>query len=52
MRDGEAWAEPFTVQDSSMQKTLARADALLVRPVAAPAIAAGKRVPALMLDAD
>jgi molybdopterin molybdotransferase len=40
-RDGELWAEPFPVQDSSMQAALARADALIVRPPHAPAAAQG-----------
>lgn len=37
VRDGELWAEPFPIQDSSMQSALARADALLVRRPEAPA---------------
>jgi len=32
VRDGALWAEPFPIQDSSMQAALARADALIVRP--------------------
>jgi len=40
---------PFAVQDSSMLATLAAADALIVRPVRAPAAAAGDEVPVLML---
>jgi molybdopterin molybdotransferase len=31
VRDGALWAEPFPIQDSSMQAALARADALIVR---------------------
>jgi molybdopterin molybdotransferase len=39
-RDNELWVEPFTLQDSSMQSTLAAADALIVRePETSPAIA-------------
>ena len=38
-------ATPFRVQDSSMLATLAAADALIVRPVRAPAAAAGERRP-------
>ena len=40
-RDGELWATPFPIQDSSMLSALARADALIVRPPHAPAAAAG-----------
>ncbi len=43
-RDGEWFAAPFPVQDSSMLATLAEADALIVRPALAPAAAAGERV--------
>jgi molybdopterin molybdotransferase len=49
-RDGEAWAEPFPVQDSSMQKIFARADGLIVRAIRAPAANAGERVSVLALD--
>ena len=45
--DGRPVATPFDVQDSSMLATLARADALVVRPPNAPAIAAGEAVPIL-----
>jgi molybdopterin molybdotransferase len=48
-RDGEAWVEPFSVQDSSMQKIFARADALIVRAIRAPAAQAGERVSCLLL---
>jgi molybdopterin molybdotransferase len=44
IRDGELWAEPFTVQDSSMLGTLARADALVIRAPGAPATKAGAPV--------
>jgi molybdopterin molybdotransferase len=43
-RDGELWAEPFALQDSSMQSTLARADALIVRLPHSQAAAEGDRV--------
>ena len=42
--DGEPVVVPFPVQDSSMLKTLARADALVLRPPHAPAAAAGEAV--------
>jgi molybdopterin molybdotransferase len=42
-------ATPFDVQDSSMLSTLAAADALIVRPIRAPAAAAGDTVPVLLL---
>src|SRR5690242_4329945 len=35
--DGELWAEPFSVQDSSMQRVLAEADGVIVRRPQAPA---------------
>ncbi|HEY8611840.1 MAG TPA: molybdopterin molybdotransferase MoeA, partial [Roseomonas sp.] len=41
---GALMATPFALQDSSMLTTLARADALLVRPPHAPAAAAGSAV--------
>jgi molybdopterin molybdotransferase len=47
--DGERIATPFGVQDSSMLATLAAADALIVRPVRAAAVAAGESVPILLL---
>jgi molybdopterin molybdotransferase len=43
-------AEPFPVQDSSMLKPLAAADALIVRPPRDPAKAAGDLVSLLHLD--
>ena len=42
--EGETVALPFPVQDSSMLKTLARADALVLRPPHAPASAVGEAV--------
>jgi molybdopterin molybdotransferase len=43
-------ATPFTVQDSSMLSTLAAADALIVRPIDAPAASVGESVPVLLLS--
>ena len=50
-RDGEWWAAPFPVQDSSMQSILAAADALVVRAPHAPGAAPGDAVDVLALDA-
>jgi len=50
--DGELEATPFDIQDSSMLATLARADCLIVRPIGAPAAAAGEKVPVLILRGD
>ncbi len=52
LRDGEWWAEPFPVQDSSMQSAFAAADALIVRAPHAPAAAAGERVGFVPLGED
>ena len=49
-RDGEWWAEPFAVQDSSMQSAFAAADCLIVRAPHAPAVTIGDRVDVLPLD--
>jgi molybdopterin molybdotransferase len=49
-RDGERWAEPFALQDSSMQSALAAADALVVRRPHAPAARDGDRVECILLD--
>ncbi|MEI9992183.1 MAG: gephyrin-like molybdotransferase Glp [Rhizomicrobium sp.] len=49
-KDGERFAEPFTIQDSSMLSVLARADALIVRPPRAPAAKIGDAVPVLVLE--
>jgi molybdopterin molybdotransferase len=46
---GERVATPFARQDSSMLATLAAADALIVRPVRAPAAEAGEIVPIIVL---
>jgi molybdopterin molybdotransferase len=49
-RDGEAVAHPFPTQDSSMQRTLAEADGLIVRAPHAPAVQAGDSVDVIPLD--
>ena len=46
---GERIVTPFPFQDSSMLSALAMADALIIRPVNAPAVAAGALVPVLLL---
>jgi molybdopterin molybdotransferase len=48
-RDGRPLATPFPVQDSSMLATLARAEALILRPPHAPALAEGAEVEAIPL---
>ena len=50
LRDGEAWATPLPIQDSSMLSALARADGLIVRPPFAPEAVAGEAVDILPLD--
>lgn len=47
--DGRLVATPFPLQDSSMLKTLARAEALILRAPFAPALAAGAEVEAIAL---
>lgn len=49
IRDGELWVEAFAVQDSSMLKALAQADALIVRAPGAAAAQAGAPVSILPL---
>jgi molybdopterin molybdotransferase len=49
-RDGALSVEPFTLQDSSMQKVFAQADGLIIRRPDAPAAQAGDIVDVLMLD--
>jgi molybdopterin molybdotransferase len=50
-RDLDGWiATPYSVQDSSMLRNLARADALIRRPVHQGALAAGSRVEIIRLD--
>ena len=48
--DGEVVAVPFPLQDSSMLKTLARADALVLRAPHAPPAAAGATAEIIPLD--
>jgi molybdopterin molybdotransferase len=48
--DGKLLISPFSQQDSSMQLTLALADALIVRPPHAPALAKGDLVPYLSIS--
>jgi molybdopterin molybdotransferase len=48
-QDGKLVATPFTVQDSSMLKTLAEANALIIRAPFAPAAPAGDACRVLML---
>jgi len=50
IRDGELWAEPFKVQDSSMLSVFAAADALVVRAPLAVAAKAGEKIDILALD--
>jgi molybdopterin molybdotransferase len=50
-RDGVLTAEPFALQDSSMQKIFAQADGLIIRLPDAPAANAGDEVDVLLLDA-
>jgi molybdopterin molybdotransferase len=49
-KDGELWATPFPVQDSSMQRVLALADGLIVRPPHALAAAKGEPVGVIPLE--
>lgn len=49
-REGVLTAEPFALQDSSMQKIFAQAHGLIVRRVDAPAAQAGEDVDVLLLD--
>lgn len=48
-RDGRLVATPFRMQDSSMLKTLARAEALILRAPFAPAVEEGAEVEAILL---
>ncbi len=48
--DGRRIVTPFPLQDSSMQRTLQLANALIVRAPQAPAAAAGELVQVLLLD--
>ena len=49
--DGALVATAFARQDSSMLRLMAQADALILRPAHAPALAAGAMVPVIRLDA-
>ena len=49
-REGHWWAEPFAMQDSSMQSAFAAADGLIVRAPHAPAASVGDHVDVLPLD--
>jgi molybdopterin molybdotransferase len=48
--DGRRTTKPAAIQDSSMQRTLRDAQALIVRPPHAPAAKAGDVVPLLLID--
>lgn len=48
--DGTVTVIPIFAQDSSMIGALANSDALIVRPIGAPAASTGKTVPVLALD--
>ncbi len=48
--DGTLVATPFGKQDSSMLATLAKADALIIRPPLAPAAKAGETCRVLLMD--
>jgi molybdopterin molybdotransferase len=48
--NGLVSAEPFTQQDSSMQKVFAQSDCLIVRRIDAPPADAGEEVDVLLLD--
>jgi len=50
LRDGELWAEPFKVQDSSMLSVFAAADALVLRLPNAAAAKAGEKIEIIVLD--
>ena len=49
-RDGVLVAEPFQLQDSSMQNIFAQADGLIVRAIDAPPANAGDDVDVFLLD--
>ena len=48
-RDGQLWARPHPVQDSSMLKVLAQSNALIVRAPHAPALEAGADIEIITL---
>jgi molybdopterin molybdotransferase len=47
---GELVAQPFVLQDSSMQRVFAKADGLIIRKIDAPAASAGDTVDVLLLE--
>jgi molybdopterin molybdotransferase len=49
-RDGILIAEPFALQDSSMQKVFAQSDGLIIRAIGAPAAEIGDDVDVLLLN--
>jgi molybdopterin molybdotransferase len=49
-RDGQLWVEAFATQDSSMQKVLAEADALILRAPNAPPAHSGESVEVIGLQ--
>lgn len=49
MKDGQLRVTPFARQDSSLLRTMAMANALIIRPEYAPAIAAGETVEVIRL---
>jgi molybdopterin molybdotransferase len=49
VREGELWADPFDIQDSSMQSVFAAADALILRPPYASPVRTGERVEVMFL---
>ena len=48
--DGLRTATPFAQQDSSMQKTMQKAQCLIIRPINGGAVRAGEKVAVLLLD--
>jgi molybdopterin molybdotransferase len=48
--DGRATVTPMSSQDSSLMAPLAKSDVLIVREIAAPAIAQGSEIDVLMID--
>ena len=49
-RQGELFADPFRMQDSSTQKIFAQADALIIRSIGAPPAHSGDRVQVMLLN--
>ena len=50
VRNGELWADPFLIQDSSMLSVFASANGLIIRALHAPAAKVGDNVNVLPLD--